>query len=197
MKSKPIFLWMLINLTIRRIYFNVTASDRIAKTNTTFDEALDQVFRNYYKNSVPPTENNEPNIVHVEIAINSIFDVSEQSSSFKIKYFFNLLWKDSRLKFTPFIENNKTIQKIILPVDFVKRKGKSFSRYLTAQIFMINQHLYLCNLVRLLLHFQYLCGTLIYTTKKKRRVLMITTCQYSIVHCVCLTMVTSASTEIY
>ncbi len=93
--------------------------------NITTEEVLEKLFKDYKKHSLPPTENGVVPNVSIVINIQSIFDVSEQSSSFTMRYYFQLGWYDLRLNFTPFIENNKTVSKIMLPVDFISNKGKS------------------------------------------------------------------------
>ena len=89
-----------------------------------FDEAENDLFEGYNKNKLPSTKNNKPTIVSFDIYIKSIYDISEKRSSFKVRYYLNLLWIDSRLKFAPFVENNKTINEIHMPIDYATDNGR-------------------------------------------------------------------------
>ena len=75
------------------------------------------------KYSLPPFDGDQPHIVHIRTHIKSIFDISEQSSSLTVRYFLNICWYDTRLIFTPFKENNKTVEYIRLPIDLFKENG--------------------------------------------------------------------------
>ncbi len=93
--------------------------------NITTEDVLKNLFKDYNKHSLPPTENGVARNVSIIINIQSIFDVSEQSSSFTMRCFFQLGWYDLRLNFTPFIKDNETVSIIMLPVDFITTKGKT------------------------------------------------------------------------
>ncbi len=100
---------------------------RIAENMTT-EEVLHNLFQNYNKNALPPIEKGFSRHVHIRINVQSIFDISEQTSSFTMRYYFQLGWYDLRLTFSPFIENNETVNKIRLPMDILTNKGmKLFS----------------------------------------------------------------------
>ncbi len=92
-------------------------------TTTTTKEVLENLFRNYDKNVSPPTDHEGPHKVDINIDILSVFDISEKSSSFTMRYYIQLGWYDSRLEFTPFVENNQTVHMIGLPTKFITEKG--------------------------------------------------------------------------
>ena len=122
-KFKSIFLLIFIG-SINAIGCNNTYSTETFNHNITAAQVLKEIFRRYDKNELPPTENNQPNTVSFHLYIKSIYDISEQTSSFTIRYYINLLWNDPRLKFTPFMQNNTSVDLLKLPIESVKEKGK-------------------------------------------------------------------------
>ena len=95
----------------------------IISLEMTTDQVLEDIFSVYNKDRAPTTSDNKPTVVNFNVYIKSIYDVSEYSSSFKVRYYLNLFWHDSRVTFTPFIENNVTVERIKLPNDYVMEKG--------------------------------------------------------------------------
>ena len=84
-------------------------------TNT--EDIIERMFKNYDRCDGPDT-------VRIRVNIQGTYDISEQSSSFSIRYHFGLFWHDSRLKFAPFRKNNKTASKLTLPAQLFHQKGK-------------------------------------------------------------------------
>ena len=60
------------------------------------------------------------------VAIRSIFDISEMESSLTVQYTMLVEWYDERLKFKPFMENNKLKDSITLNGNLLKDKGEHF-----------------------------------------------------------------------
>ena len=95
-------------------------------TNVTTAKVIKALIKEDLKYVKPRNDHNYANLVNIQLVIRSIDDVSEQSSSFDIRYYLTLYWYDSRLKFTPFMENNKTVDKINLPISIVNENGMYF-----------------------------------------------------------------------
>ncbi len=110
---------MLISLVLTSAKGNMEEN----MTATTTKEVLEKLFRDYDKYASPPAKHLGPHQVEISINIQSIFDISEKSSSFTIRYYIQLGWYDSRLEFSPFVENNQTIDVIWLPTNFITEKG--------------------------------------------------------------------------
>ena len=72
---------------------------------------------------LPPTTGNDSRIVNLTVGIRSISDISEMESSLTIQYLMGLEWYDERLKFKPFMENNKLKNYITLNGNVLKEKG--------------------------------------------------------------------------
>ena len=87
-------------------------------------DVITNMFKNYDKYSLPPTENDGPQQIFIYLRIKSIFDISELTSSFTVRYHLDISWSDTRLQFVPFIEKNKFIASIKFPVEVFKDKGK-------------------------------------------------------------------------
>ncbi len=51
--------------------------------------------------------------------------MSEQSSSFTVRSYFVMNYVDTRLRFSPFIQENKTDDEIRLPVELMKEKDNN------------------------------------------------------------------------
>ena len=69
---------------------------------------------------MPPMDNDKPHLVKIVLFVKSIFDISVVTSFFTVRYFLIVSWQDMRLQFTPFKENNRTVDEITLP----PQKGK-------------------------------------------------------------------------
>ena len=113
--------FLLILMNIWHVKCNI-----VADNVTTTADVVNNFFTNYNRYSLPQTDNDGPHIVHFTITFQSIFHISEQTSSFTVRYYLKLQWQDKRLQFTPFIENNKTISKIKLPIALFTDKGEGF-----------------------------------------------------------------------
>ena len=86
-------------------------------------DIIKNFFKAYNKYNLPPIESNRSHKVDIKVVIKSIFDISEQSSSFTVKYLLFQFWQDTRLQFIPFIENHKMIYDIVIPADLFQQKG--------------------------------------------------------------------------
>ena len=89
-------------------------------TNPDFMESMGSL---YEKHSLPPTIGNESRVVKLTVGIRSISDISEMESSLTVQYLMAMEWYDERLKFKPFIENNKLKNYITLSGNVLKEKG--------------------------------------------------------------------------
>ncbi len=87
-------------------------------------EILDVILKND-KRLLPPVPNrNMPRQMEVFVAIQSIYDVSEQDSSFKVSYLLTLNWLDSRLMFSPINVTSHLLQELQVDLDTVKDSGE-------------------------------------------------------------------------
>ena len=93
---------------------------------TTSKEIIHRIFNKdaYDKYTRPLIPHPKPHLVKPRIEIKDIFDVSERAASISVRYYFKLTWLDERFKFTPFKEENETVDAIQLPADFIKENGK-------------------------------------------------------------------------
>ena len=101
---------------------NVSVGE-IYKVSTT-KHTIDTLFQDYDRYVLPPVKDKLPHLVNVRLTIKDLFDISEQSSSVRIRYYFELGWYDTRLQFEPFVEANDTVETIRIPLDLIKEKGK-------------------------------------------------------------------------
>ena len=113
-------LYLLVILNILSVKCN-----NVTENISTTADVISKLFKNYNRYSMPPMDNDKPHLVKIVLLIKSMYDISELTSSFTIRYYLMLSWQDQRLKFTPFKENNKTMDEIILPPDLFTQKGKS------------------------------------------------------------------------
>ena len=114
--------FVLISFSVAFLIGN-SYSDNYGTTNVTTAKVIKSLIKEDLKYIKPRNDHNNPNLVNIHLVIRSIDDLSEQSSNFDIRYYLTLYWYDSRLKFMPFMENNKTIDKIYLPISIVNENG--------------------------------------------------------------------------
>ena len=110
-------------------HINVEAHEDEFENITTVD-IIDKLFTSYNKFSLPPMQDGGPHVVTVKVILMSVFDISDQSSSFTVRYVLSMYWNDTRLKFVPFGKNNNTITRITLPISFIKDKSKYVNSFL-------------------------------------------------------------------
>ena len=94
--------------------------------NLTNFDFIDRINDVYQIHSLPPKIGNEARTVKLTVAIRSIFDISEMESSLTVQYTMLVEWHDERLKFKPFMENNKLKDSITLNGNALKDKGEQF-----------------------------------------------------------------------
>ena len=92
-------------------------------SNMTTAKLIKTLIKEDYKFTRPASEDNKPSIVNIHLVIRSIDDISDKKSNFNIRYYLTLYWYDPRLRFTPFQEDNETINNIHLPMSIVKENG--------------------------------------------------------------------------
>ena len=92
---------------------NVSVGE-IYKVSTT-KHTIDALFQDYDRYVLPPIKDKLPHLVNVRLTIKDLFDISEQSFSVRVRYYFELGWYDTRLRFEPFVEANDTVDTIRIP----------------------------------------------------------------------------------
>ena len=101
----------------------------ISEDSITTDEKFKRLFKDYSKYSEPPMENNEPHVLNTKIKIKGMFDISEHRSSFNVRFYFTMIWKDTRVKYVPQGGNSKKKKWLALPVELMKDTGDTNSYY--------------------------------------------------------------------
>ena len=98
-----------------------------AETNSTLNmtETLNILFHGYDK-FTPPSEGDDdgPIIVSICINIKDVFDISALDSSFSVRYYFTLQWHDERLRYSPYLKNEKLMERIRVPVGRIQESGE-------------------------------------------------------------------------
>ena len=92
---------------------------------STTRHTINTLFQNYDRYVLPPAKDKLPHLVNIRLTIKDLFDISEQSSSIRVRYYLGLSWYDTRLQFEPFVEANDTVDTIRIPLDLIKEKGKA------------------------------------------------------------------------
>ena len=113
---------------------NVSIGERYNMSTTR--HTIDKLFRNYDRYVLPPVKDKLPHLVNIRITIKDLFDISEQSSSIRVRYYFQLSWYDTRLQFERFVEANDTVDTIRIPLDLVQEKGKKSMQLTSNHIFV-------------------------------------------------------------
>ena len=85
---------------------------------------IETLFQDYDRYVLPPVRNKLPHLVNIRLTIKDLFDISEHSSSIRVRYYLEFAWYDTRLQFQPFVEANDTVDTIRIPVDLIKERGK-------------------------------------------------------------------------
>ncbi len=111
----------ILSLCIAALSLPVKCEMEFNSTGSGRQQAVKNLFRSYNPYFMPPHDGPRP--IMFTVAIDSIFDISELSSSFTVRYGLVMEWKDTRLQFPPFVENNTTVKRIFLPVGEFKDKG--------------------------------------------------------------------------
>ena len=192
-KSTLIYICTLLNLK------------HATSTNDTRAEIIATIFKNYNKYNMPPQKDDGPHTVLVSVNIHSIFDISEKDSSFKVRYYLGLGWKDTRLEFSHLNDKNNTQHITIhntiqLPVDVFRHKGDTFYLFISiiltilsktlltkVQVFMLEQMYFAL--------FQHLYGMFSCPMKKIHQVLLQVTFPFLTVDVTYILMGTYTSVE--
>ena len=118
MAMLPLYIYIML------LSYHNSLSDNL--NNLTHFDFIDRINDIYQIHSLPPNIGNEARIVNLTVAIRSIFDISEMESSLTVQYTMLVEWYDERLKFKPFMENNKLKDSITLNGNLLKDKGEHF-----------------------------------------------------------------------
>ena len=113
---------------------NVSVGERYNMSTTR--HTIDMLFQNYDRYVLPPVKDKMPHLVNIRITMKDLFDISEQSSSIRVRYYFELSWYDTRLQFEPFVEANDTVDTIRIPLDLIQEKGKKRMQLTSNHIFV-------------------------------------------------------------
>ena len=86
-----------------------------AETNSTLNmtETLNILFHGYDKFTPPALSEGDddgPVIVNICVNIKDVFDISALDSSFSARYYFTLQWHDERLRYSPYLKNEKLMK---------------------------------------------------------------------------------------
>ena len=130
-KKIDLLVWMLVHILLAVVESN-DRSLNMTEVLAAKAKLAEELLRHNYKSELPPTEDGGPTTVKFNVIIKSIYDVSELTSSFKIRYYLSLHWRDPRLRFTPF--NNDTSDFLPLPLHEAVDKSKLFSILFTSTI---------------------------------------------------------------
>ena len=109
-----VLLWLSID--------NVSVGERYNVSTTR--HTIETLFKDYDRYVLPPVRDKLPHLVNIRLTIKDLFDISEQSSSIRVRYYLEFGWYDTRLQFQPFVEANDTVTTIRIPLDLIKKKGK-------------------------------------------------------------------------
>ena len=83
---------------------------------------LEKILQNYNKYSLPPSGEHFRTVEILPVILD-LFDVSEYSSSFSVRYRLNQYWTDERLKYDQIQDAGRIKRVMKVPIDIVKEKS--------------------------------------------------------------------------
>ena len=120
------------------LYACVTQAEANSTLNMT--ETLNILFHGYDKFTPPALsggEDNGPISVNICVNIKDVFDISALHSSFSVRDYFTLQWHDERLRYSPYLKNEKLMERIRVPVGRIQESGEWQFCYIRYNFFLL------------------------------------------------------------